>query len=372
MQNVKGVQHGTHEASEALVRNLRSSAQACKVHPDFKSVDSRSSEPKKAYVPEGDFYIDMMQIDSIAQDNLYSLQVETQSKGIPFVLCRVETLLANKRYASYYEAINWHTYTELKGRQPGEDGVVDPKSRQPIDCFKAYIYDERHISFTEIYDSRKDCELSWNFNFYRLLSSPCIDPWSRDFVFLGIMEKLVPSLRTSYLVRHKIKQWVGQGKALHKLATDGLALAAILNMHEPVSFLLRHGADPDGTEKLDGRPIVNAAGNGSRSFVRNLLRFGASPNVVDTKTGESAMHMAAYWGDKNLLSDLILFGGNTRLKNHEGMNVWPFFDLMDEEGLPRLLDEEHRKTAGRYPAKLKPHFKEAVYSYVVMRFMDIK
>jgi hypothetical protein len=90
------------------------------------------------------------------------------------------------------------------------------------------------------------------------------------------------------------------------------------------------------------------------------------------KTGESAMHMAAYWGDWNLLSDLILRGGDICLKNGEGLDVRQFFDVMGAEGMPRLLDDEHQKVAVSYPVKLKPHFKEAMYSHVAMRFMDIK
>ena len=64
--------------------------------------------------------------------------------------------------------------------------------------------------------------------------------------------------------------------------------------------------------------LYRAVRDGSRGETRRLLNTGADPNIA-SKSGLTALHEAAYWGEVEILGWLIDKKGNVNAKDQNGM-----------------------------------------------------
>ncbi|HSO76671.1 MAG TPA: ankyrin repeat domain-containing protein, partial [Blastocatellia bacterium] len=100
-------------------------------------------------------------------------------------------------------------------------------------------------------------------------------------------------------------------------ATTALPATLWRDGFEFAELALRHGANIDRALD-DGKPILNQMIRWGRiDQALWLLRRGASPNLADAK-GWTAVHQAASRGNEKMMKAVLLFGGDSGLKDKEG------------------------------------------------------
>lgn len=90
-----------------------------------------------------------------------------------------------------------------------------------------------------------------------------------------------------------------------------LILAIEYRQHGCVSWMLRHGANPDCADGNRKTALMYAAELGYGQMVADLVNAGASINAIDTRTKFSALDYAAYHGHKQSARILLKEGGKT-------------------------------------------------------------
>ena len=105
----------------------------------------------------------------------------------------------------------------------------------------------------------------------------------------------------------------GGNTALHAAAWDG--------RDEVVKLLLSKGAEADAKRSDGLTPLINAAGPGAerngKGCVEMLLAKGVNINATDGD-GETALHKAAYYGNKDVVEILLAHGASINATNKNG------------------------------------------------------
>lgn len=84
--------------------------------------------------------------------------------------------------------------------------------------------------------------------------------------------------------------------------------------------LIEHGANPNATNKLNGRTALSAAcASGSAVVARALLQKGANPNIRDRKQ-MTPVHLAAEAGALDIIKPLAAFGADLSVSDKEHNN----------------------------------------------------
>lgn len=99
-----------------------------------------------------------------------------------------------------------------------------------------------------------------------------------------------------------------------------------------VRQLLAAGADPNTADNEGITPLMDAA-KSKFGILRALLEFGANLNSQNSD-GETALQIAARWGDKRILMSLIVAGADINTKDKHGWTT-----------LKWAVDEDHRSIA---------------------------
>jgi ankyrin repeat protein len=103
--------------------------------------------------------------------------------------------------------------------------------------------------------------------------------------------------------------------------TTPLHNAAESGCEEVVKLLLSKGAEVDAQLLNDITPLFNAAGRGGgrngKACVEILLAHGANINVTD-EDGNTLLHTAAYYGNKEVVEILLAHGEAINVKNKRG------------------------------------------------------
>lgn len=91
-----------------------------------------------------------------------------------------------------------------------------------------------------------------------------------------------------------------------------------------INFLLEKGADPNGFGKGFRPPLITAIDENNIASVDALLKAGADPNkFYDKKRGMSPLHYVAKEGNSEILTVLLLNGGEINLK--DGWHITPLY-----------------------------------------------
>ena len=143
-------------------------------------------------------------------------------------------------------------------------------------------------------------------------------------------------------------------------------MAACRTTPEMVALLLHHGADPNLPSPRTGEtPLHAVTGKGfekhATEIVRMLLEAGAKPNVT-TKSGaegcvypggsfyhlsETPLHLAAAFGDAEMMRMLVAAGADIHAKDDNGHTPYNWYgrhqrtfahiEISTEEKIPQLL-----------------------------------
>jgi len=111
-----------------------------------------------------------------------------------------------------------------------------------------------------------------------------------------------------------------------------------------VSFVekaLAQGFDPNFKNPGGYTPLMIAAGLSQAYLVNILLEAGADPNVLDNRTGNSALHLAAMGGSRQVMQLLIDRGAFSNLQNPSQGHT-PLIDAViykNPDAVQVLLDE---------------------------------
>ena len=90
-----------------------------------------------------------------------------------------------------------------------------------------------------------------------------------------------------------------------------LILAIEYMQHSCVSWMLRHGANPDCSDRTRKTALMYAAERGYGQMVADLIHAGASIHTIDKRTKFSALDYAAYHGHKHSARILLQEEGKT-------------------------------------------------------------
>ena len=360
MRNRLGIDHHTPDHLANLSDKFRAINKKNLMKQAADSSVCCRTQGTRVYLPDDDIYVDMGDFDAIAQASLVALQTEARNNAKLFAICRVETSIGSKKFVSTYEAKGWESYSKSLGSQQD----VDPINRQVIDGFKAYLYSDRTATFRKVYDNFQENTHSWNFNLYRIILSDLSDKPYLKLLFMGILSAIIPCLQTSLYIKSGINNLTNEGESIDRLATEALADASYANIVEPIPFLLRHGADANGTDASRGRPLINAIGNNNNRIVRIILQHYATADIEDGTTSKSAMHCWSQLGDYKILMSLLTARDRYNATDELLLNAMELYKTNYIEGAREKVNMMTLSSLKRPPVRNEGFFKEILYDHV--------
>lgn len=105
---------------------------------------------------------------------------------------------------------------------------------------------------------------------------------------------------------------------------------------EMVRFLLKAGANVDGTGAFQATPLMCALACGHTNVAQFLLEAGASVNCYDQQ-GQSPLHTACWRGNVNMARRLIDAGASLNVIDKDGYTAFNFACKGFQAGLARML-----------------------------------
>ena len=135
------------------------------------------------------------------------------------------------------------------------------------------------------------------------------------------------------------------------LDKNGILLKAVQNGDaEQVSAMIKGGGDPEH-EDSNGSPLLQiAVRNNDAATVNALIDWRASLNTKTRKDGNSAIILACYYADKNVMTALLKAGANPNIRDSRNgqtalltcltLQKIDLFDIVFDigKGNPRLAD----------------------------------
>ncbi|WP_328935951.1 MULTISPECIES: ankyrin repeat domain-containing protein [unclassified Streptomyces] len=106
-----------------------------------------------------------------------------------------------------------------------------------------------------------------------------------------------------------------------------------------VKALLGAGVDPEGPDSEGTTPLYAAAVNGEAVIVGLLLSSGASPDVESRGVGAegTALCAAACWGHTGTVRELLAFGADPNLRE-DGGTGWSPLEWANNGPHPETVD----------------------------------
>lgn len=111
---------------------------------------------------------------------------------------------------------------------------------------------------------------------------------------------------------------------------SALHFYAVENQFDIVSWLIDHGANPNGVKDNES-PLQVAAQLGHQDVCRALLKTGVNPNLTDN-LGETALHKASGNGHLEIIEHLLESGADPTIPGVCG-------ELPVDQALPRKKDQ---------------------------------
>ena len=81
--------------------------------------------------------------------------------------------------------------------------------------------------------------------------------------------------------------------------------------------LLKFGANPNIADHQQNTPLMGATACNNTKVLVELLKKGADPNLQNN-WGKSALQMSVFYGYEEIIKQLLKFGANPNLKNRHG------------------------------------------------------
>ena len=118
-----------------------------------------------------------------------------------------------------------------------------------------------------------------------------------------------------------------------------LHMAAFFGEHEIVSFLLVQGIDVDPITENGDTPLMRAVRQGHLATAQALLNGGADINFVNSKTGQTALHMAAEYSTPRMIGLLIKAKADLYAIDKCGMNACDTASFTNNDEIAIILQK---------------------------------
>jgi hypothetical protein len=283
-------------------------------------------------------------IDAMTQEAFSERMKYAEGLDLPYAACLTKTTVADKIVTHVFDGAQYLRYLDRLSGSEGGGHLIDPLNRQPLSSASFFVLDHKISVFRKVFQYTEKESDGWSSLMYRALCGALQERRGCRLLFAGLCADIAPSFHASLGFRRMVSE-IPSSRRVHDLSA-ALLFASNFCLQDATVLLIRAGASVDGPVNAQGAPLRHALLRQDAAHARKLLLFGASPNLPDEDTSETAMHEAARWGNKLIFSELIRRGGDPYRKNREGLNAYDLLrqscggdtrDLSLERNLDRPL-----------------------------------
>lgn len=131
----------------------------------------------------------------------------------------------------------------------------------------------------------------------------------------------------------------GESRADRDPAENEFLAAAFRGRLETVKTLLDKGADPNSADDIGQTALMGAARNGHVETVSLLLAAGARVDVTLHATNWTALLLAAFYGQADVVKVLLDHGADPKAKDSEGKTAMAWAKVKKHDKVVAVLKE---------------------------------